>query len=487
MIPYIIKTILCSGLLIVFYHLILEKEKIYKFNRGFLLFAVLFSFIIPLVSIKVAPLPAQIAETVYQSTSFEYETVAMQPLQNSDSGATLTHLLLITYGLVSAYLLIRYLINVFSLILKVKRSRAINHSDARLILSEDRIVPYSFLRFIFIYKEDFTAGKIESEILSHELTHVKQKHSYDILFIEFLLVFAWINPVLFLYRRAMQLNHEFLADESVIKEFKESASYQLLLINKALQPERLQLSSQFNYLLTKKRIIMMSKKGSLRAALLKQIALIPVLFAAGFLFTSRVIAQDIVNTQNLQHAESSPIAVSGELIKEYKDILDKYKKTLKNGIESYSLNLSKEDHERLESIFFQMSKEQQEKQFIVFEPVSSMVLSKKAPTPEQLISFKDPKIYGVWIDGKRVNNDVLNNYKNSDFAFVMVSKLFKNATNYGKHVYQVNLDTNSHFQKLNDETMARKDNVLVPRHFEKDTTKKSITLIGDGSKPKKSQ
>jgi bla regulator protein blaR1 len=485
MITYIIKTILCSGLLILFYYLILEREKIYKFNRVFLLFSVLFSFIIPLVSIKVAQSPAQILETVYPSNSFEYDTVPLQQLSNSNSNINLTHLLLIAYVLVSVYLLTRFIINVSSLILKLKRSRAVTHPDARFILTEDRIVPYSFLKFIFIYNEDYIEGKIEGEILSHELTHVKQKHSYDILFIEFLLVFAWINPVLFLYKRSMQLNHEFLADESVIKEFKESASYQLLLINKALQPEKLQLSSQFNYLLTKKRIIMMSKKGSLRAALLKQISLIPVLFAAVFLFTSRVVAQDNVSTQNQQLTESTQNGVSGELLKEYKDILDKYKKTLKNGIESYSLDLSKEDHERLESIFFQMSKEQQETQIIVFVPASSMLFTKHVPTPEQLISFRDPKIYGVWIDGVRIDNEILKNYKNTDFAIVSVSILLKNATNYGKHVYQVNLWTNSHFQKLNDETMARKDNIIVPRFLAKDSIKRSVTMIGDGSKPKK--
>ena len=337
-----------------------------------------------------------------------------------------------------------------------------------------------FLSIMKILKQ----GKIESEILSHELTHVKQKHSIDILFIELLLIFAWINPLLFLYRKAIQLNHEFLADESVVKKFNDAKTYQLLLIDKALQPNRLVLSSQFNYLLTKKRIIMMSKKASFKVAVLKQIALIPVIAAAGFIFTTKVIAQDKETILHQQQIESTQSGVSQELLKEYQEILNTYKKTLENGKEMYSLNIAQSDKERLEKIFLQMSKEQQEKQMVVFVPASSMVLPRIVPSKEQLESFKDPKIYGVWINKQRVSNDVINNYKNTDFANVMVSKLEKNAINYGKHVYQVNLMTNDDYQKYYDETIARKGYTLVPNFMKKVDTNSQGKIKSDASTPK---
>jgi bla regulator protein blaR1 len=462
MIAYIIKTVLCSGLLILIYHLLLEREKIYKFNRGYLLFSIAFSFIIPLISIKVKSSIGQISESFYQTNNIVQNNIPQQPLPYVADSITLTQLLLLVYVAVTTFFFIRFFINVFSIFNKIKHNSSVQYLDAKFVLTEDNLVPYSFLKYVFIHNEDFAAGKIEGEILSHELTHVKQKHSYDILFIELLLVFVWINPLLFLYRKAIQLNHEFLADESVVKKFNDAKTYQLLLIDKALQPNRLMLSSQFNYLLTKKRIIMMSKKASFKVAILKQIALIPVIIVAGFLFTTKVIAQERQTTLNQPQIESTQIGVSQELLKEYQDILDKYKETLDNGKESYSLNLSQGDKERLEKIFLQMSKEQQEKQMAVFVPASSMLLPRIVPSKEQLESFKDPKIYGVWINGQRVSNDVINNYKNTDFANLMVSKLEKNATNYGKHVYQVNLMTNDDYQKYYDETMARKGNILTP-------------------------
>jgi len=256
---------------------------------------------------------------------------------------------------------------------KIKHSSSVRYFDAKFVLTEDKLVPYSFLKYVFIHNEDFAGGKIESEILSHELTHVKQKHSIDILFIELLLIFAWINPLLFLYRKAIQLNHEFLADEYVVKKFNDAKTYQLLLLDKSLQPNRLWLSSQFNYLLTKKRIVMMSKQASLKAAILKEIALIPIIVAAVFLFTTKVNAQDKLTILNQQQVESTQNGVSQELLKEYQDILNTYKKTLENGKESYSFNIAQGDKERLEKIFLQMSKEQQEKQMAIFVPASSMV------------------------------------------------------------------------------------------------------------------
>jgi bla regulator protein blaR1 len=462
MIAYIIKTVLCSGLLILIYHLLLEREKIYKFNRGYLLFSIAFSFIIPLISIKVRSSVGLISESFYQTSSIVKNTVPQQTLPYVTEGITLTQLLLFVYVAITAFLFIRFFINVFSLFNKIKHSSSVPYLDAKFVLTKDKLVPYSFLKYVFIHNEDFAAGKIEGEILSHELTHVKQKHSFDILFIELLLIFAWINPLLFLYRKAIQLNHEFLADEFVVKKFNDTKTYQLLLIDKALQPNRLMLSSQFNYLLTKKRIIMMSKKASFKIAILKQIALIPVIAVAGFLFTTKVIAQEKVTTLNQPQIESTQSGVSQELLKEYQDILDKYKKTLDNGKESYLLKLSQSDKERLEKIFLQMSKEQQANQMLIFYPANSLILTRTVPSTEQLESFKDPKIYGVWIDRKRVNNDVFNNYKNTDFAYVMISQLAKNATNYGKHVYQVDLMTNDYYQRYYDETIARKGYICRP-------------------------
>lgn len=464
MITYIFKTILCSALLFLIYHHFLENEKMHRFNRFYLLFAITFSFIVPLITIKTKVLGLTISETINLPETILQNSLPQQITPSINDSFSLSIILLLIYVTVTAFLFCRFIVNISAIFFKIRNNNSVKYLNAKLILTKESQVPHSFLNYIFVHFKDFECGTIEKEILSHELTHVKQKHSMDILFIELIMIFAWINPLLFIYRKAVQLNHEFLADEFVVNKFSDTQTYQLLLFDKATKTNNLLLSSPFNYLLTKKRLIMMSKKTSLKVAILKQMALIPVIVVTGFLFTTKTVAQDLTRVAQEQKS-STQNGVSQELLKEYQDLLDKYKRTTKDGKEGYSLNLNQVDRERLETIFFQMSKEQQSNQKFVFVPRSSMVLPKIVPTKEQLESFKDPKKYGVWIDGLQVSNKELDRYKNTDFAFMSESKLMKNAINYGKYDSQVNLMTNEGYQTYYDKTLSEKGYVLIAQRM----------------------
>jgi TonB family protein len=300
MTTYIVKTILCSAIFILIYYLFLEREKIYRFNRYYLLFSIVFAFIVPVITIKIRTAVNLIPETVYQPVSGFQSTVTQQVLHSVNESITLGNILLIVYITVTLFLLCRFIINIFILFTKIKNNGSIAYRGTKLVLTRDNHVPHSFLNYVFIYKEDFEKGNIEKEIFSHELAHIRQRHSVDILFIELIILFAWINPLLYVYRKAIQLNHEFLADEFVVNTITTPQVYQLLLLDKARQPSVLVLSSSFNYLQTKKRIIMMTKKTSFKIAILKQIALIPVIIITGFLFSTKVIAQDQKKTVQKQ-------------------------------------------------------------------------------------------------------------------------------------------------------------------------------------------
>lgn len=304
MTTYILKTILCSAILILIYYFVLARENTYRFNRFYLIFSILFSFIVPLITIKIRSAVTLIPETVYLPVSSIADTVFQQTPSHVSDTFTLSEFILSGYIAVTLFLFCRFVINVFILFSKIKNNISIPYRNARLVLIRDNQFPHSFLKYIFINKDDFEKGKIEKEIISHELAHIKQRHSVDILFIEFITFFAWINPLLYLYKKAIQLNHEFLADEVVVNTFTSPIDYQLLLLDKAMQPSVLVLSSSFNYLQTKKRIIMMTKKTSLRIAMLKQFAMIPVIVATGFLFCTKVIAQEPGKTGQQQTGAS---------------------------------------------------------------------------------------------------------------------------------------------------------------------------------------
>lgn len=219
---------------------------------------------------------------------------------------------------------------------------------------------------------------------------------------------------------------------------------------------------------------MMAKSTSVKVAFVKKITLIPLFALTTFDFSRTAIAQDtskIITHEKIQN-DSVPNAIVGlssgstkngvsqELLSEYQNVIDKYK-TAKNFSWLYfSKNITAADRSRMENIYIQMSKEQQKAQPVVFikrlPPFQKLI-----PTKSQMESFKNSKIYGVWINEKRVNNAILNNYTNEDFAHVFVSKLNKNAINYGNHYYQVDLMTKDFYQKYFDEEIANKDKYLM--------------------------
>ena len=104
-----------------------------------------------------------------------------------------------------------------------------------------------------------------------------QRHTFDVLLIEFLKIIFWFNPIFYILKKSIQLNHEFLADTKVITNHKNISEYQYLLLNKTAWNNEYYLASNLNYLLTKKRLLMMTKQSSRTKIVIKKLAVIPVL------------------------------------------------------------------------------------------------------------------------------------------------------------------------------------------------------------------
>ncbi|MCH5687428.1 M56 family metallopeptidase [Niabella sp. W65] len=96
--------------------------------------------------------------------------------------------------------------------------------------------------------------------MAHELAHIRQKHSWDILFLELLKIITWFNPFIYWYKRSVMINHELLADAAVIKQLGDVRSYQVVLLQRAAMQSSLALASSFTFYITKKRLTMLLKK-----------------------------------------------------------------------------------------------------------------------------------------------------------------------------------------------------------------------------------
>ncbi|RYJ40208.1 Peptidase family M56, BlaR1 [Flavobacterium anhuiense] len=291
MIIYLLKSGLLLAVFFAVYKLLLENERMFRFNRAYLLGSLIFSLVIPL---QLFPIASFFPSKIKAIQLDEIMIVANKSILNEVSYNEIIYFFLgAIYVFIAAILLIRFVVNVSSFFLKMKKNSVEFIDNQKLVLVKESILPHSFWNAIFISKEDFTDGKIPSELIAHEKAHLQQKHTLDILFVEVLQIVFWFNPMFVLFEKAIKLNHEFLADEAVNKQFDEVKSYQNLLLQFASKKHTVALASNINYEITKKRLIMMTKKESVSKAVFKVLAVVAVCMVLLFAFSSEAVAQDV--------------------------------------------------------------------------------------------------------------------------------------------------------------------------------------------------
>lgn len=275
MINYLITSAISMGVLLGLYHLLLEKEKMHRFNRFYLPGAVVLSLIMPLIELPFAvhliEKPTAVSATELPaimpsvSSAIPVETTNYQPF-----------ILWGMYGVVALVLAVRFAVNIARFYSVKKQGERVSYQGAALILFKEDILPHTFLGTIYISEKDYEERLTTPELLSHEMAHIRQRHTLDILFIEVVKVALWFNPLVYLYKKAIQVNHEFLADEKVVRSHRDVPAYQQLLLTKAFPAGLYPLASSINFSITKKRFIMMTKTTSKSKAALLQVAVLPV-------------------------------------------------------------------------------------------------------------------------------------------------------------------------------------------------------------------
>ncbi|PUB35798.1 BlaR1 peptidase M56 [Elizabethkingia sp. YR214] len=239
------------------YKLVLADHKLFVFNRFFLLGAVVISLVIPFIQIDIAQENNPVTRTV--NLYYIQEVIigkAPQPSFNWYKIVTYS------YIIITAFFIIRFILGILQITHRVYKNKKKTVDNIHYILLDNKQIPYCFLNYIFVPGEDFLHKNIESEILQHEQAHLFQKHTLDVMFIQLVLAFAWFNPFFWLIKQSITANHEFLADEHTLRLSKDIQHYRKLIISKTMAPYHNQFASNFNFLLTKKRFIMMTKQTS---------------------------------------------------------------------------------------------------------------------------------------------------------------------------------------------------------------------------------
>jgi beta-lactamase regulating signal transducer with metallopeptidase domain len=275
MLTFFIKSTVSLVMFYGFYHFFLRNQKILFFNRFYLILSLVFSMIIPLIAIP-------IKSTYIFNNTLERFNISIEQFVTEDTAAQITYPLItfqnILTGLfiiVSFILFIRFTLNIIRILGKIIQSKKIHNPKTTIVLIQEKTLPYSFFKYIFVNQSDFENGKIEPALLLHEEAHCEQYHSIDILVSELVKIFLWFNPIIWFFQKEIKLNHEYLADSEVLSKH-DLEVYKNTLLNLVFRNNSTYLASNFNYSLTKKRLIMMTKNNSSAQSLLRKIAIVPL-------------------------------------------------------------------------------------------------------------------------------------------------------------------------------------------------------------------
>lgn len=471
MASYLIKSLICSGLLLAVYHLFLGREKMLRFNRFYLLAAMVFSLLCPLATIEMPS--GAVTGSVNPSplmANMDYFISANDPVHSEATNTTSfpDYLPLLVYGLASIVLLARLLVHIVRILRsKVGRER-IPFGTAQLVLVPGNRCSYTFFKSIFLSKEAFKENRISREILTHELAHATQMHSLDIVFTELLFAICWFNPFLLLYLRAIRLNHEFLADEAALAGHANVQQYQLLLLNTILADRESMLTSPFNYSITKKRLAMMTTKINLRVQFVKKAFVALLLVALAFSLAEKTYSQQavpIIKKDGEKGFITGKAAVSEREMDDFFATVEKYSGTPERKGRIYPVvNMTPQQGNELYDVYERMSDEQKEK--VRKMEIGIIKMDKpvrKNPEPEMFENWKKPQIFGIWLNGRHVPNSELDKYRHTDIAEYTLHKLVGKGLKGKGYKYQLELTTNDEFDRTFEERMQ--DRVVLVRSF----------------------
>jgi len=292
---YIAKS---AGLVILFYcayYFLLRKETFFTTNRWFLLTGLITSAVLPLVSytkviwINASPI-----------SNLNPQEIPFQPIKNEVHEINWIYVISLIYGVGFLILLIKFALDFYSLQSILKGKKIHQQADFKFIDTNENIAPFSYFEYIVYNSSMYTDTELQN-IIEHEKVHSDQNHTIDVLLSRAFCLLFWFNPIIWIYKKAIVQNLEFIADKEAAKKLSDKKSYQYTLLKITTHESCVAITNHFYQSLIKKRIVMLNKNQSKKRNSWKYYVVIPALVAFVLVFQVETIAkekQQIVQSGN---------------------------------------------------------------------------------------------------------------------------------------------------------------------------------------------
>ena len=347
---YLIKASAVIALFYLCFYFFLKKETFFQHNRWFLLIGVIIALIFPFI---VIPIHIAVEPILVPETAFAISENIPANIQKSiaEPGFEWQTLLPIIYGIGLIVFLIQFLFQFGSLILLLLKNPKNKDGIYTYVIVDNKISPFSFFKWIVYNPESFNSEELKL-MLTHEKVHASQLHSIDILMIQLACSIFWFNPLMWLYRKEVRQNLEYIADYKTQTTSENEKEYQHLLLKTSVANHNISISNNFYNSLIKERIIMLKKSRSNRKKQWRYLLMLPLL--AGLLMS--------MNTEKV-YIETEPTIKAYESTIEFvvtKNTTDSELRTMSNTIENKGGTLvfseiERNDTNELTSIFLKLN------------------------------------------------------------------------------------------------------------------------------------
>ncbi len=327
----ILQIVLFQTLFLLVYDLFLRRDTFFNYNRIYLLLTSVSSIVLPFVKLP------ELRKVTTQETVIRLPEVFIGDASNTTSNhQVIEHIndVAITSSQLPVWQIVLYIgmaLATLVFAIKIVKLYLIKNNNPKRWKGNILIVnllkssaAFSFFNTVFLGAN--IPNSERNTIYEHELVHVREKHSVDLLFFEILRILFWFSPLVYIYQNRVKELHEFIADAKAVKHQGRSNYYQSLL-HQVLDTNTLSFTNTFfKKSLIKKRIIMLQKSKSSQKNLFKYALLLPVIFAMLVYTSTEVKAQEKSDAKTEMNQELT----DEKLLKiYYNDILEMEKKGIK--------------------------------------------------------------------------------------------------------------------------------------------------------------
>lgn len=298
---YLLKVIICSGLLLCYYHVALRNKLFHQWNRFYLLATIVLSLAIPCLEFNLwnsfkesAVNNIQLLKAVYTADDYVAE------INTSKNVLSMEQWGLIVYSCVSVFVFILFILALLKIRAIIRSHAVMLIDDIKFVETEEKDAPFSFLNYVFWNKQIELNSPSGEHIFQHELVHVREKHSFDKLFLQLILIGCWCNPFFWLIRKELKMIHEFIADKKSVGQ-SDAKAFAAMILQATYPKHYTYLTNRFFQSSIKRRLTMLTKKHNQKISYISRILALPLLVFIALAFTLKVRPDEKRNSINLEN------------------------------------------------------------------------------------------------------------------------------------------------------------------------------------------